>query len=155
MPRDVNESGRRSAPRLMVQCIDPALRLRSQGDAGIRRTLEGLLGQYLDQRRIDLTALEDTLFIACRDRGSATELRFLQREIRKILNASGHPGIERVRVVLSEDRLGGSQGGPDSSRRSIPAAARLALRSAAMEIRDPVLAEALRRLARAGMGDEG
>jgi len=58
-------------------------------------------------------------------------------------------------VVLSEDRPGGPQVAPDSSRRSIPAAARLALRSAAVEIKDPVLAEALRRLARAGMGDEG
>jgi hypothetical protein len=154
MSRDSNESDRRSAPRLMAGCIDPAWRLRSQGDAGIRHALEGLLGQYLEQRRIDLAAMGDSLVIACRDRGSATELRFLQRDIRKILNASGHPGIERVRVVLSEDRPGRPPDGPDPSRRSIPAAARQALRSAAVEIRDPALAEALRRLARVGMGDE-
>lgn len=155
MQSEANGSGRPTAARRLVQCIDPALRLRSQGDAGIRRALEGLLGPYLGQSRIDLTTLEDTLIVACSDRGSATELRFLQREIRKILNASGYPGIERVRVVLSDERPSGPQPGPGSPERSIPAAARQALRSAAAEIRDPVLAEALRRLARAGMGKEG
>jgi hypothetical protein len=155
MQSEINGSGRRTAPRLMALWIEPALRLRSQGDAGIRRALEGLLGQYLGQSRIDLTALEDTLIVACRDRGSATELRFLQREIRKILNASGYPGIERVRVVLSDERPAGPQPGPGSPQRSIPAAARQALRSAAAEINDAVLSEALRRLARAGMGKEG
>jgi hypothetical protein len=153
MNRNADESGRGRAPRPLAGYIDPAWRLRSRGDAGIRRTLEGLLGPFLEQRRIDVTATGNSLVIACRDRSCATELRFLQREIRKTLNASGYPAIEEVRVVLAAPAPPPSEAVVPATRRAIPATARQALENAADRIADQRLAGALLRLARAGLGE--
>jgi len=152
MKRNADESGRRSAPRPLAGFIDPAWRMRSRSDAGIRRALEGLLGPFLEQRRIDLTATGNNLVIACRDRGCATELRFLQREIRKTLHASGYPGIEQVRVVLELPGAAWPEAVTPATQRTIPDTARQALRTAADGIADQRLADALLRLARAGLG---
>ncbi len=127
--------------------------MRSRGDAGIRRALEGPLGPFLEQRRIDLTATGNSLIIACRDRGCATELRFLQREIRKTLNASGYPGIEQVRVVLALPGAAWPEAAAPATQRTIPDTARQTLRTAAEGITDQRLADALLRLARAGLGN--
>jgi len=152
MNRNADDNGRRSAPRPLAGYIDPAWRMRSRGDAGIRRALEDLLGPFLEQRRIDLTATGNSLIIACRDRGCATELRFLQREIRKTLNASGYPGIEQVRVVLALPGAAWPEAVAPATQRTIPDTARQALRTAADGIADQRLANALLRLARAGLG---
>lgn len=146
--------GRKQGPGLLVGYIDPAWRLRSHGDHGIRRDLAGLLGQYFDQHRIEVTAMGDTLVIACRDRGCATELRFLQRDIRKVLDATGHHGIERVRILLSAHRNDSAAATPSAPRREIPPAARQALRNTAANISDPQLSEALRRLADTGLNND-
>jgi len=152
MNRNADENGRRSAPRPLAGYIDPAWRMRSRGDDGIRRALEDLLGPFLEQRRIDLTATGNSLIIACRDRGCATELRFLQREIRKTLNASGYPGIEQVRVVLALPGAAWPEAVAPATQRAIPETARQILRTAAGGITDQRLANALLRLARAGLG---
>lgn len=143
--------GRKQRPGLLAGYIDPAWRLRSHGDDGIRRDLGGVLGQYLEQHRIAVTAMGDTLVIACRDRGCATELRFLQRDIRKTLKATGHKDIDRVRILLSGHRTDSTAATPSAPRREIPPAARQALRSAAANISDPQLSEALLRLAGTGL----
>lgn len=148
MNGNADDRRRPSAPQPLAGFIDPALRMRSRGDAGIRRVLGGLLGPFLEQRRIDLTATGNTLVIACRDQGCATELRFLQREIRKTLNASGYPGIEQVRVVLSTPGQATPEAPAQVAPRTIPESARQALRAAADGIDDGPLADALLRLAR-------
>ncbi len=148
--------GNKQVPSPLARYIDPAWRLLSQGDHGLRRDLGGVLGLYLAQHRIAVTAMGDTLVIACHDRGCATELRFLQRDIRKTLEATGHHGIERVRILLSGSRIDNTPVARSTARKAIPPAARQALRSAAASITDPKLSEALRRLARAGLeGDPG
>ena len=152
MSSDTTEAGRHSAPRLLARYIDPAWRRRSQGDTDIKRELQGVLGQYIEQDRVDLATLGDTLIIACRDRGSATELRFLEREIRKILAASGQAQIRKVRVMLSRERPDPMAGASPPVQRSIPAAARRSLEMVAAGIDDPPLSNALRRLAQAGAG---
>lgn len=153
---DAEERGtRRTAPRPLAGYIDPAWRLRSRGDIGIRRNLAGILGPFLEQRRIELAAMGDTLIIRCHDSASATEIRFLQREIRKTLNASGYPGLERIRVVLGAPAAGAAiPVAQATAQRHIPATARQALQTAAADVRDPGLANALRRLARAGLRKE-
>lgn len=146
---------RRSSPQPLAVYIDPAWRLRSRGDVGIRRNLTGILGPFLEQRRIELAATGDTLMIRCHDSASATEIRFLQREIRKTLHASGYPGFEHIRVVLGAATVDDPMTVAEApARRLIPAAARHALQTAAAGIRDPGLADALRRLARAGLRKE-
>jgi hypothetical protein len=155
MPSDTTDAGRRSAPRLLARYIDPAWRQRSKGDADLKRDLDGVLGQYLGQGRIDLATMGDTLIIACRDRGSAMELRFLEREIRKILSASGQADIRKVRTVLSRERPDPMAGASIPVQRSIPAAARRLLEMAAAGIDDEPLANALRRLARANRSGSG
>jgi hypothetical protein len=155
MPSDTSDAGRRSAPRLLARYIDPAWRQRSKGDADLKRDLEGVLGQYLEQGRIDLATMGDTLIIACRDRGSATELRFLEREIRKILSASGQTEIRKVRTMLSRERPDPLARASTPVQRSIPAAARRSLEMAAAGIDDTRLANALRRLAQVGTSRSG
>lgn len=153
MNEKADDRGRSSAPRPLKSYIDPTLRMRSRGDAGIRRVLAGLLGPFLEQRRIDLTANGNTLVIACHDAVCATELRFLQREIQKTLNASGYPAIDQVRVLRSMPADELREAATPAADREIPAAARQALRAAAEGIDDRQLAEALLRLARAGSGE--
>ena len=155
MSSDTTEASRRSAPRLLARYIDPTWRRRSLDDADIKRELQGVLGQYLDQDRIDLAMLGDTLIIACRDRGSATELRFLEREIRKILAASGQAQIRKVRTMLSHERQDPMARASPPVQRSIPAAARRSLEMAAADIDDAPLANALRRLAQVGTNPPG
>ncbi len=150
MPSDTTEAVRRSAPRLLARYIDPAWRQRSQGDSDIKRELQGVLGQYIERDRIDLATLGDTLVIACRDRASATELRFLEREIRKILAAGGQAHIGKVRVMLSRERPEPMARSAPPVQRSIPAAARRSLETLAAGIEDAPLSNALRRLAQAG-----
>jgi hypothetical protein len=150
MQRDADKDRRGKAPRPLAGYIDPTWRLRSRGDAGIRRALEGLLGPLLEQHRIGLTATDNGVVIACHDRSSATELRFLQREIRKTLNASGYPAVEQVRVVLAAPGPALSEAVAPTRERTIPATARQALESAARGVDDQRLAAALLRLARAG-----
>ncbi|MBS0001584.1 MAG: DUF721 domain-containing protein [Thioalkalivibrio sp.] len=146
-----NGDGKRSAPRPLASYIDPAWRMRSRGDAGIRRALEGILGPLLEQRRIDVTTDGGTLVIACRDPACATELRFLQRDMRKTLNAAGYPAIEQVRVVISAPVPAATPMAPQTER-TMPSSASQALRAAASGITDRRLADALRRLARRGSG---
>ncbi|AGA34237.1 protein of unknown function DUF721 [Thioalkalivibrio nitratireducens DSM 14787] len=143
---------RRSAPRPLARYIHPAWSRRSQTDAGLERDLAGLLGAQLSRGLVRVSLNEDTLILACRDRGTATELRFLQRDIRKTLAAAGRPAIGAVRVVFSGTQFQAAAAPRESGSvdRVIPAAARQALQSAAAGIADPRLAEALRRLARAG-----
>jgi hypothetical protein len=155
MPSDSSEADRRSAPRLLARYIDPAWRQRSKGDADLKRDLDGVLGQYLEQGRIDLATMGDTLIIACRDRGSAMELRFLEREIRKILSASGQAEIQKVRTMLARERPDPMVRASIPVQRSIPAAARRSLEMAAAGIDDLRLANALRRLAQAGTSRSG
>jgi hypothetical protein len=155
MPNDTTDAGRRSAPRLLARYIDPAWRQRSRGDADLKRDLEGVLGQYLEQGRIDLATVGDTLIIACRDRGSAMELRFLEREICKILSAGGQEEIRKVRTMLSRERPDPVARTSTPVQRSIPAAARRSLEMAAAGIDDAPLANALRRLAQAGTNRSG
>jgi hypothetical protein len=155
MPSDSSEADRRSAPRLLARYIDPAWRQRSKGDADLKRDLDGVLGQYLEQGRIDLATMGDTLIIACRDRGSAMELRFLEREIRKILSASGQAEIQKVRTMLARERPDPVVRASIPVQRSIPAAARRSLEMAAAGIDDLRLANALRRLAQAGTSRSG
>ncbi|MCA1789107.1 MAG: DciA family protein [Thioalkalivibrio sp.] len=148
MSSDTTDARRRSAPRLLARYIDPAWCQRSKGDADLKRDLEGVLGQYLEQGRIDLATMGDTLIIACRDRSSAMELRFLEREIRKILSASGQAEITKVRTMLSRERSNPMARASIPVQRSLPAAARRSLEMAAAGIDDLRLANALRRLAR-------
>jgi hypothetical protein len=155
MPNDTTDAGRRSAPRLLARYIDPAWRQRSRGDADLKRDLEGVLGQYLEQGRIDLATVGDTLIIACRDRGSAMELRFLEREICKILSAGGQEEIRKVRTMLSRERPDPVARTSIPVQRSISAAARRSLEMAAAGIDDAPLANALRRLAQAGTNRSG
>lgn len=150
MSGNADERQRKSAPRPLAGYIDPAWRLRSRGDAGIRRVLGALLGTFLEERRIDLAATGNTLVIACRDQGCATELRFLQREIRKTLSDSGYTAIEQIRVVLSFTDAAAADPAGTVVPRKIPASARQALHTAAAGIDDRRLADALLRLARAG-----
>ena len=147
-----NGDGKRSAPRPLASYIDPAWRMRSRGDAGIRRALEGILGPLLEQRRIDVTTDGGTLVIACRDPACATELRFLQRDMRKTLKAAGYPTIEQVRVVISAPVPATTRPMALQTERTMPASASQALQAAASGITDRRLADALRRLARRGSG---
>ncbi|TVP83644.1 MAG: DUF721 domain-containing protein [Thioalkalivibrio sp.] len=148
-----NGEGKRPGPRALASYIDPAWRMRSRGDAGIQRALHGLLGPLLEQRRIDVTTDGSTLLIACREPACATELRFLQRDIRKTLKAAGYPSIEQIRVAISAPGTAATVSVAPPAERTIPPGARQALRAAASGIADPRLADALRRLAHAGSGD--
>lgn len=151
MKRD--EQRNRPGPRALASYIDPAWRMRSRGDAGVQRALQGLLGPLLAQRRIDVTTDGSTLVITCREPACATELRFMQRDIRKTLSAAGYPSIERVRVAISAPDTGAGASDAPPAERTIPPAARQALRAAASGIADSRLSEALRRLAQAGSGN--
>ncbi len=150
---DHSHADRRSAPRLLARYIDPAWRMRSKGDADVKRDLEGVLGEHLKQGRIDLTTMGDILIVACRDRSSATELRFMQREIVKTLHAIGQTGIQKVRIVLSGARPEAVDRASRTVQRRISAGARRSLEMAAAGIDDARLAQALRRLAKAGRED--
>ncbi|AHF00258.1 DciA family protein [Thioalkalivibrio paradoxus] len=153
MPGNLDEPReRRSAPQPLARYIDSAWRRRSQVDAGLERDLTGLLGAQLSSGLVRVSLHEGTLILACRDRGTATELRFLQRDIRKTLAAAGRPAIGAVRVVFSGAPFQAAAAPRESGTidRAIPAAARQALQSAAAGIADGRLAEALRRLAQAG-----
>jgi hypothetical protein len=134
--------------RHLAQWIDPSWRSRSGADRNLAGDLAGILGPYLASERVQLTLAGNTLVIACRDRAGATEIRFLQREIRKTLHATGHSGVDKVHVLLAHrpDRPSTSAELP----RVLPATAVQALRLAAASVDDPGLADALRRLARMG-----
>jgi len=102
MAIDISKDGnRQGGSRQLVHCIDPMLRSRAQLDAQLMKGMEGVLGPYLESGRVGLTASGNTLVIACQDHSSATDLRFLQREIRKTLMASGNAGITQVRVIIA------------------------------------------------------
>lgn len=137
--------------RHLAQWIDPSWRSRSSADRNVAGDLSGILGPYLLSERIHLTLAGDTLVIACRDRASATEIRFLQREIRKNLKATGHADIDKVHVLLAHR--------PEQRPtvvehpRVVPGTAVQALQLAAARVDDPGLADALRRLARLGAAD--
>lgn len=147
-----NGDGKRSAPRPLASYIDPAWRMRSRADAGIRRALEGILGPLLEQRRIDIATDGSTLVIACGEPACATELRFLQRDMRKTLSAAGYQAIEQVRVVISAPGPATTRAVAAQTERTIPSSASRALLAAASGISDRRLADALRRLARRGSG---
>jgi len=151
MKRD--KEANRPGPRALASYIDPAWRMRSRGDAGVQRALHGLLGPLLEQRRIAVTTDGSTLIITCSEPACATELRFLQRDIRKTLSAAGYPAIERVRVAISAPGTAAEATGAPPAERTIPPAARRALRAAASGIADSRLSDALRRLAHAGAGN--
>lgn len=138
-------------PRHLAQWIDPSWRSRSSSDRNLADDLSGILGPYLLSERIHLTLAGDTLVIACRDRASATEIRFLQREIRKNLQATGHADIDRVHVLLAHRPEHRSKA--VEQPRVVPTTAVQALQLAAARVDDPGLADALRRLARLGAAD--
>jgi hypothetical protein len=135
--------------RHLAQWIDPSWRSRSSADRNLAGDLAGVLSPYLLSERIHLTVAGDTLVIACKDRASATEIRFLQREIRKNLHATGHSEIDKVHVLLAHrpDRPSTAAEHP----RVLPTTAVHALQLAADNVDDPGLADALRRLARWGV----
>ena len=137
--------------RHLAQWIDPSWRSRSSVDRNLAGDLAGILGPYLESERVDLSLAGNTLVIVCGDRAGATEIRFLQREIRKTLRATGHSGIDRVHVLLAHRRDRRST--PADLPRVLPATAVEALRLAAARVDDPGLADALRRLARMGAAE--
>jgi hypothetical protein len=130
------------------------LRSRADLDAQLVKGMEGVLGPYLESGRVGLTASGNTLVIACRDHTSATDLRFLQRDIRKTLMASGNTDITQVRVIVAPPTADPPWTTERGVQRAIPPTARKALYSAAAVIDDSGLANALRRLARLGGGDD-
>jgi len=134
--------------RHLAQWIDPSWRSRSQEDRLLAADLAGVLDPYLANQRIQLTLSGGTLVIVCRDRASAMEIRFLQREIRKNLHATGHSGVEKVQVLFAQHQGALPAGG--ERLRVLPAEAAKALQRAAATIDDPGLAAALQRLARFG-----
>ena len=148
------DRNRPQGPRQLAQCIDPMLRSRAHLDAQLAKEMEGVLGPYLDSGRVGLAASGNTLVIACRDHTSATDLRFLQRDIRKTLMASGNADITQVRVIVAAPAADPAWTRERGVQRAIPSTARQALYSAAAVIDDFGLANALRRLARLGDGDD-
>lgn len=157
MSDNAHRDGRPSAPRSLASYIDPAWRARSRSDAGIRRALAGLLGAFLEQRRVDLSIAGHTLLVACHDSACATELRFLQRDLQKTLNASGYPAIAQVRVLRAQPMAQPAPPTASLEQRAIPANARHLLKAVAegMDCSDTDerrLVAALLRLADAGLG---
>lgn len=142
---------------------------RARIDHGILQCLQEMLGAHVRAGRLNLCAHQEVLLLACRDPILATELRFQQRELLKVLHAAGHGQIRSVRTFIATAGLeiahhpaevgtgtgGGAvrgDGGRTTVRveRPLPESARQALLNTAAHLRDPGLQAILRRFA--GLG---
>lgn len=125
---------------------------RSSEDAGVAAALAGLLQPHLNDFHIRLACAREALIIFCRDRGIATEIRFLQREILKVLSASGYGHLQTVRIRLSPIPAESAQKTPAGIEREMTEQTRRLIRGAASQIGDLRLRQALARLAEVQSG---
>lgn len=147
-------SGSRSTPQPVTRFIAREWSVHFSRDREVERALEPVAGNALRAGRLALTLRDDTLIAICGDRGVATELRFQQRDLLKTLDAAGFNGIEQVRVRMASSPRVPAPTAQEAAR-EIPASARRILADTAAAIDDPGLADALRRLARAGASPQG
>lgn len=127
--------------------LRPAWQQRSETDARLRTVLAPLLDAYLETAQVGITGNSNTVTILCQDRGSATEIRFLQREISKTLRAAGETQFTKVKITLVqvEDKRPEE---PVLVRRELSRQTRALLLSTARSINNRRLAGALERLAK-------
>ena len=123
-------------------------REQSSQDREIATALAPVVGTYLREQRLFISLREQRLLLHCADRGCATELRFMQRDLRKILEAHGYTELQDIKVLLVLPSGQPPIPEPLPQRAPLSAATSAVLLSAANQIQHSPLAEALRRLAR-------
>jgi len=134
-------------PQRVARFIAAEFSAHSARNRHLERSLDGLVGAHLRNGRLAVTLRDDTLVAVCADRGLATELRFQQRELIKVLRYAGYNDVTQVRIRLASMPRAPEPENPRQAR-EIPQEARGLLEQAARNIEDPELAEALERLAR-------
>jgi hypothetical protein len=144
--------------RRVRQLIDDKLVARARLMGGLTDSLRSLLPPVLAPHcRVAAVTPEQLTLTA--DGGTwATQLRYMQREIVKHMNAHHGLGVARVKIHVSAApfEVDGAAAPPARSgkRPRVPRTAGETLRRTARTVDDPGLAEALERLAaRAGQKD--
>ena len=131
------------------QLIDEKLVARARLMGGLTESLRSLLPPALGSRCRVAGVTADQLTLAAESSAWATQLRYLQREIIKHMNAHHGLDVQRVKVHVSTLTLTNEE--PADSRPGrrprVPDAAADTLRRAARTVGDPGLAGALERLA--------
>ncbi|OOG22301.1 hypothetical protein B1C78_15370 [Thioalkalivibrio denitrificans] len=136
--------------RRVRQLIDDKLLARARLMGGLTESLRSLLPPALAPRCRVAAIAADQLTLSAEGGAWATQLRYLQREIIKHMNAHHGLDIRRVKVHVS------APAGPDPAasagkrpvrRPRVPDAAVDTLRRTARTVNDPGLAGALERLA--------
>lgn len=140
-------------PQRVARFIATEFAAHSARNRHLERSLDGLTGAHLRSGRLAVTLRDDTLVAICADRGLATELRFQQRELVKVLQYAGYTDVTQVRIRLARMPRAPRPENPREPR-DIPERARGLLEQAARSIEDPGLAEALERLARVQPGEK-
>jgi hypothetical protein len=142
--------------RRVRQLIDESLVSRARQMGALTQSLRQLLPPALAPHCRVSGVTPDHLILAADGGNWATQLRYLQREIVKHMNAHHGLSVARVRVQVSApspgDEAARSSGTrPARPRPRVPAGAGAVLRETARTLDDPQLAGALKRLAeRAG-----
>lgn len=132
--------------------VDPALLHRSSVDTQIHDSLNDLMGVLFREFRVRIVLSENTLVTFCRDRGAATEVRFLQREILKVLCSIGYGRVTSVKIRMMPPFSPTSNPRENQKivERSLSKPIRDLLRSTASSIRDPDLQRVLNKLSTLG-----
>jgi len=141
------ESSQSARARPIRMFLSASVLHRSSEDARAAEALAGLLEPYLKELHIRLACARDALIIFCRDRGIATEIRFLQREILKVLAATGYGHLQVVRIRLAATPAASTMRQPARVEREMTEETRRLIRSTALQIEDARLRQALTRLA--------
>ena len=139
-------------PQRVARFIAAEFSAHSARNRHLERSLDGLVGAHLRSGRLAVTLRDDTLVAICADRGLATELRFQQRELVKVLQYAGYTDVTQVRIRLASMPRAPQPEKPRESR-EIPERARGLLEQAARSVEDPDLSGALERLARVQSGE--
>lgn len=127
--------------------LSPAVVHRTTQDARVAAALGSLLEPYLSDFHIRLACAKDALIVFCKDRGVATEIRFMQREMLKLLLATGYGHLQAVRIRLAATPIERSAEERSEIQREMTENTRKLIRSAALRIVDARLRKALNRLA--------
>lgn len=138
--------------RRVRQLIDPALVARAGEMEALTRSLRELLPPALGSHCRVCGLESGTLLLSADGGGQATQLRYLQREIVKHMNAHHGLKLARVRIRVSvpapgADRTGAGEALVERPPPHVPGSAAAALRTTARSIEDERLARALGRLA--------